>query len=236
MPVPLPSAADVDHSRPDAGEARLVAQGIVAAIRPPAGLTPLQDVLVAALAVAMTGHEVEPAALPDLGAAEFAPGGSTPCTPTCSTSRGPRWTTTRRWPGGGQRSRTCRSARWTAASSTSTATAVSSTPGTPVPRHPPLAMIVSLFETGYLAAGAGLLSRPTPGTCRRRAPARGWPTRCAAARCSRAATTSSAPTGSRSPTAPSEAGGITEFQLRAARARAVDEGYEYVPWTPDPAR
>ena len=65
MPVPLPSTDDADRSRPDAGEARLVAQGIVAAIRPTAGVTPLQDVLVAALVVAMTGHAVEPASLPD---------------------------------------------------------------------------------------------------------------------------------------------------------------------------
>jgi hypothetical protein len=35
---------------------------------------------------------------------------------------------------------------------------------------------------------------------------------------------------------PWQAGGITEHQLIAARSRADADGYEYVPWTPDPSR
>ena len=121
-----------------------------------------------------------------------------------------------------------------------------------------LAMIVSLFETGYLAAAPGC-SRPAPVTCR----TAGTSTRLADAMRRGALLEGSHDfldtdwfdladrpvtvvrhelrlppkqlVGVGSP-GPWQAGGITEYQLRAARTRAEAEGYEYVPWTPDPAR
>lgn len=72
MPVPFPRDDDADRTRPGAAEAELIARGIVAAVRPDDGLTPLQDTLIAALVVAMTGHEVAPASLEPITTAEFA--------------------------------------------------------------------------------------------------------------------------------------------------------------------
>lgn len=58
MPTPLPTDDIVDLRPPDALEANVVARGVVSAISPPGGPTPLQAVLVEAMFSAMTGHRV----------------------------------------------------------------------------------------------------------------------------------------------------------------------------------
>lgn len=123
-----------------------------------------------------------------------------------------------------------------------------------------LAMVVSLFETGYLAAGAGLFEA-NPGHLA----TTGMATRLADAMRRGALTTGShdlldvdwfaiadrpitvlrgeigltpksgaaAAAGS---VGPWQAGGITDFQLAAARQAAASSGIEYHPWTADPLR
>ncbi len=123
-----------------------------------------------------------------------------------------------------------------------------------------LAMVLSLFETGYLATGAGLFEA-NPGHLA----AVGMATRLADAMRRGATTTGShdlldldwftladrpitvvrAEIGvlpkSRSAVdagsvGPWEAGGITDYQLRSARQAAATDGRDYLPWAPDPAR
>jgi hypothetical protein len=122
-----------------------------------------------------------------------------------------------------------------------------------------LAMIISLFETGYLAAGAGLFEAnpghlATEGMASRLADAmrRGamvhgsqdflgldWFTVAdrpiAVVRQELGVTGKDLPRGVTSP-GPWETGGITEYQLGMARSHAAASGAEYVPWRPDPAR
>lgn len=59
MPTPLPEPDAANLQPPDAGEARLLARGVVSAISPPDGLTELQGVLVEAMFEALTGHSVD---------------------------------------------------------------------------------------------------------------------------------------------------------------------------------
>jgi hypothetical protein len=123
-----------------------------------------------------------------------------------------------------------------------------------------LAMVVSLFETGYLAAGAGLFEADA-GHLR----SAGMAVRLADAMRRGALTTGShdflaldwfeladrpmhvvraeigiAPKGEAAIRAgsagPWERGGISDYQLAAARRQAASEGREYLPWRPDPAR
>ena len=123
-----------------------------------------------------------------------------------------------------------------------------------------LAMVVSLFETGYLAAGAGLFQ----------ADAGHLHTGAMATRLADAMRRGAVTTGShdfldvdffgladrpvavvraeigltgKDPAAvaagsagPWQAGGITDFQLGAARTAAAAAGHGYQPWRPDPAR
>ncbi len=123
-----------------------------------------------------------------------------------------------------------------------------------------LAMVVSLFETGYLAAGAGLFEAD-PGHLARS----GMATRLADAMRRGALTTgshdlldldwfaiadrpldvvrreiglvekSSEATQAGS-AGPWQLGGITEYQLNSARRAAEAAGISYRPWTPEPAR
>jgi hypothetical protein len=122
-----------------------------------------------------------------------------------------------------------------------------------------LAMIISLFETGYLAAGAGLFEA-NPGHLQ----TRGMAARLADALRRGALVAGSQdflamdwftvadrpvpllrqdlevvrkqlPGGVGSP-GPWDAGGITPFQLTSARDRAAAEGREYTAWRPDPGR
>jgi hypothetical protein len=72
VPVPFPSDDEVVLTPPDADESALLARGIVAAVTPADGLTPLQDVLLHALFEAMLGHVIEPRDLEPMGCAEFA--------------------------------------------------------------------------------------------------------------------------------------------------------------------
>ncbi|WP_067709025.1 hypothetical protein [Nocardia yamanashiensis] len=59
---------------PDAAEVRLLARGVVSAARGEQGLTPLQELLIPAMFLSMTGHPVELAELEPVGAGEFANG------------------------------------------------------------------------------------------------------------------------------------------------------------------
>lgn len=59
---------------PDAAEVRFLARGVVSAAAGPAGLTPLQELLIPAMFLSMTGHPVELAEVRPIGAAEFAAG------------------------------------------------------------------------------------------------------------------------------------------------------------------
>jgi hypothetical protein len=68
------AAADILLTPPDATEVALLARGVVTAASGPAGLTPLQELLVRALFHSMTGHDVDPAGCAPIGAAEFAAG------------------------------------------------------------------------------------------------------------------------------------------------------------------
>jgi hypothetical protein len=72
VPVPFPSDDDVLLTPPDAAEADVLARGVIGAVTPPDGLTPLQDILVQAMFEAMTGHLVTPRDVEPLGCAEFA--------------------------------------------------------------------------------------------------------------------------------------------------------------------
>lgn len=65
MPVPFPDARSVLLTPPDAAEAAVLARGVVAAVSPAGGPTPLQQTLLTAVFRAMTGHEVD---VPDLTA------------------------------------------------------------------------------------------------------------------------------------------------------------------------
>jgi hypothetical protein len=122
-----------------------------------------------------------------------------------------------------------------------------------------LAMIVSLFETGTLASGAGLFEAApghlgTPGAATRVADAmrRGalltgsndfleldWfalaDRPLAVVRDSLHLTDKQLPAAVASP-GPWAQGGITPYQLTAARAQASAAGVDYQPWRPDPTR
>lgn len=74
MPQPLPTGSEVDLSRPGFTETAFIARGITAAVRPEAGLTPLQDLLLTAQFVALTGHHVDLARSEDIDPVVFAAG------------------------------------------------------------------------------------------------------------------------------------------------------------------
>jgi hypothetical protein len=59
VPVPLPSDTDVDLSTPDYEETVFISQGLLTAMAPPEGPTPLQRTLVEATAESMTGHTID---------------------------------------------------------------------------------------------------------------------------------------------------------------------------------
>ena len=71
MPVPLP-ADDVLLVPPDADEVALLGRGVVSAVAPAGGCTPLQQVLIEAMFEAMTGHPVDATAVEPIGAGAFA--------------------------------------------------------------------------------------------------------------------------------------------------------------------
>jgi hypothetical protein len=73
VPTPLPTADATRLTPPDAAEAALLARGVVGAIAPPGGITPLQSVLVESMFEALTGHHVQLDA-PPMGPVELAAG------------------------------------------------------------------------------------------------------------------------------------------------------------------
>ncbi len=73
-PVPFPSAEQVLLVPPDATEAAWLGRGVVSAVAPAQGPTELQQLLIRALFVSMTGHEIDPASVQPVTAAQFADG------------------------------------------------------------------------------------------------------------------------------------------------------------------
>ncbi|MEY2568342.1 MAG: hypothetical protein QOE35_2871 [Actinomycetota bacterium] len=74
MPVPLPSDSDVVVTQPDYDETVFISQGLLAAMAPPEGPTPLQRTLVEATAESMTGHTIDMSSCRPIDAATFAEG------------------------------------------------------------------------------------------------------------------------------------------------------------------
>ena len=74
MPTPLPDPDHVRLTRPDLAEATFTARGIASAAAGPDGLTDIQALLLEALVLALTDHEVDAAALEPVTPAEFAEG------------------------------------------------------------------------------------------------------------------------------------------------------------------
>jgi hypothetical protein len=72
VPVPLPSDDDVKLVPPDEEESAVLARGIVGAVTPPDGLTELQQVLLRAIFIEMTGVRVDPGQVEPMGPEEFA--------------------------------------------------------------------------------------------------------------------------------------------------------------------
>jgi hypothetical protein len=72
MPTPLPTDAEVNLQVPTAEETRLVIRGVLGAVAPVDGPTPLQRELFAALSHSMTGHDVDTTHLAPLGPVELA--------------------------------------------------------------------------------------------------------------------------------------------------------------------
>ena len=123
-----------------------------------------------------------------------------------------------------------------------------------------LAMVVSLFETGYLARGAGLFEADAghlhshsmavrlADAMRRGALSRGshdflevdWFSLAdrplVVVRDEVGLVSKSAAAVAAGSAGPWEAGGISEYQLGAGRTQAAADGREYQPWRPDPAR
>jgi hypothetical protein len=74
VPVPLPTAADVNLEPPERGEVEIIGRGLMGAVGPPTGITDLQKVLIKAIAHSMTGVTVEPDDLDPIGPTELAEG------------------------------------------------------------------------------------------------------------------------------------------------------------------
>jgi hypothetical protein len=74
MPTALPSPADELLTRPALEEVELVTRGTVSAIVPEGGLTPLQELLIAALTKSLTGFALSPRELAPIEPDEFARG------------------------------------------------------------------------------------------------------------------------------------------------------------------
>jgi hypothetical protein len=73
VPVPLPSSATADLAPPDAAEVEFFTRGLVSAADPGPGLTATQDLLMRAIARAMTGHPAAGSVEP-IGPDQFALG------------------------------------------------------------------------------------------------------------------------------------------------------------------
>lgn len=74
MPQPLPADADALLTPPTAEEVALLGRGVVSAVAPAGGCTPLQQVLIEAMFEAMTGHRVDATDVDPIGAEAFAEG------------------------------------------------------------------------------------------------------------------------------------------------------------------
>ena len=74
MPVPIPSADEADLTPPDMDETMFISQGLLSAMAPPEGPTPLQRTLVEATAESMTGHSIDMSSCAPMDPVTFAQG------------------------------------------------------------------------------------------------------------------------------------------------------------------
>jgi hypothetical protein len=74
MPTPLPDPANALHAPPDPAEVELMARGVLSAVRPPAGNTDFQRLLIGATFEAMTQHAIDPTHVDPIDATSFAAG------------------------------------------------------------------------------------------------------------------------------------------------------------------
>jgi hypothetical protein len=74
MPTPLPAPEDTNLVPPDHEESEFLVRGFASAMRPSAGLTDLQRLLIEAMADAMTGTSVDARAAEPISAEDFAEG------------------------------------------------------------------------------------------------------------------------------------------------------------------
>src|SRR6476660_1180887 len=74
MPTPLPAPEDTNLVPPDRAESEFLARGFASAMRPAAGLTDLQRLLIDATTEAMTGTTVDSGAAEPIAAEDFAAG------------------------------------------------------------------------------------------------------------------------------------------------------------------
>src|SRR5687767_11089834 len=71
--VPLPDAVQGDPTPPDETEVRTIARGLLGAVSPSDGPTPVQDVLITAFCRSMAGLSVDLSTLDPLEPKDFAP-------------------------------------------------------------------------------------------------------------------------------------------------------------------
>src|SRR5579859_2795218 len=72
MPVAFPSEDEVILQPPDQDEAAVLARGVIGAVTPATGLSPLQRVLLQAVFRSMTGFSIDPSSVDPLGPDDFA--------------------------------------------------------------------------------------------------------------------------------------------------------------------
>lgn len=72
--MPFPSPDDADLTPPDLEETSFISRGLLAAMAPPGGPTPLQRTLVEATAESMTGHTIDMTSCAPMDAVTFAEG------------------------------------------------------------------------------------------------------------------------------------------------------------------
>ena len=74
MPTPLPAPEDTNLVPPDREESEFLARGFASAMRPAAGLTELQRLLIDAVTEAMTGFVIDAATMEPISAEDYAAG------------------------------------------------------------------------------------------------------------------------------------------------------------------
>lgn len=141
MPVPFPTDDQVRLTRPDLEESIVNAAGVLSATRPVTGNTEFQRILMAATWESMTGHRIDPAKVPDIDARGFAFPGAPGSAPPLLAQHD--WVHVLAGYG-------------TKVEAELEVFAFIARANDNPRGFSLLAMVVSLFETGYLTQGAGL--------------------------------------------------------------------------------